>query len=79
MSGAGGSPLGRYGMELELTLLLRLLLTELLLPDEVLAVLLLLLWLLLVVVAPPGCLSSVSMENPKDWDLLRLNGEASGP
>lgn len=37
-----------------------------------------LLLLLPLVLATP-CFSSVSMENPNDWDLLRLKGEARGP
>lgn len=41
-------------------------------------VLLLLVALLELLVTTP-CLSSVSMEKPKDWDLFMLKGEANGP
>ena len=70
ISGPGGMLLGRYGM---------LAVVAMLLPPVALLLVPLLLLLPLVVAAPP-CFNSVSMENPKDWaDLLRPNGEASGP
>jgi hypothetical protein len=32
-----------------------------------------------VLATPAPCFSRVSMENPNDWDLLRLKGDAKGP
>lgn len=70
-SGAGGRLFCRYGIVVAALLLMVLLLT--------LTAPLLLLLLTVVMAPPPPCFNRVSMEKPKDWDLLRPKGEARGP